>query len=247
MNRLITQTAFVDSGADGKLKLTSAMNYMMNCCQFQEYQEPGFCQYLQEQGIAVFLHSIQLDLYRMPNYRETVETTVKIYDCRPLYGLRRIVIRDEAGKICIMANATGAFFSLSEKKAVKVDPAGFKVQFDTPEPMECLPRKIPVPDTPGETTPDYPVMPSRLDPNGHLTSPEYIAVAQDRLPEDFVFNRVRIEYKKQSCRGEILKTRLFRSDPGRIVAVIQGEDETTRAVVEFSRAELPPAPDDFKA
>lgn len=246
MNVLKTQIGFVDSGADGRLKLSGAMNYMMNCCQFQEFQEAGFCRCLQEKKIAIFLHSIQLDLYRMPRYRETVETTVKIYDCRSIYGLRRIVIRDEAGRICLMANATGAFFSLEEQKAVRIDPAAFGLTFDAPEPMECLPRKIQLPQFPGEACQEYMVMPSGLDPNGHLTSPEYLAIAQDRLPEDFNFTRVRIEYKKQAVCREILQPLRFRTAGECCIIAIRGADGTDRAVVEFSNAALPPAPDDFK-
>ena len=238
MYSMRNQLGFADCGADGRLKLASAMTMMMNCCQFQEQQEKGFCSYLREHGIAVFLYSIQVDIIRMPQFLENVRTTVKIYGCRSIYGLRRLTMCDEQGKLCLIANATGAFFDLAAQKAVKVDPADFNIAFDEPEEMECLPRKIPIPSGDADTMPPYLVTPSRLDPNGHLTSAEYLALAQDRLPDDFDFNRVRIEYKQQAKRGELLQILRHTAAGNTIVSDIRGANGLSCAVTEFSTADL---------
>lgn len=227
---------FVDAGTDGKLRLANAMSLMMNCCQFQEYQEVALCNYLRTNDILIFLYSIQVDIHRLPLFRETVTTAVKIYDCRSIYGLRRLTMRDESGELCLIANATGAFFSIREGRALKLNPADLGVQFDEPEEMEVLPRKIPIPCAEGVTLPDYTVMRSRLDPNGHLTSQEYLAVAEDRLEEDFTFNRFRIEYKQQAKCGEIISPILYESadDPRTRIVDLRGGNGLSCAVVEFS-------------
>lgn len=227
---------FVDAGADGRLRLVNAMSLMMNCCQFQEYQEVNLCNYLRSNGILIFLYSIQVDIFRLPQFRETVTTAVKIYGCRSIYGLRRLTMRDESGELCLIANATGAFFSIREGKALKVDPADLGVQFDEPEEMEVLPRKIPTPRSEEIVLPDYTVTRSRLDPNGHLTSQEYLAVAEDRLPEDFTFNRFRIEYKQQAKAGETIHPVLHHSPdmPQTKVIDLRSGNGLSCAVVEFS-------------
>ena len=104
------QIPFTKAGADNCLKLHEAVGMMMDCCQFQEYQEKRFCEYLRTNGIAIFLFSIQIDILRRPEFRETVTTAVKIYGCKSIYGLRRLTMRDEAGELCMISNATGAFF-----------------------------------------------------------------------------------------------------------------------------------------
>ncbi|MBE6400029.1 MAG: hypothetical protein E7041_07815 [Lentisphaerae bacterium] len=238
MYTMQNQLGFADCGADGRLKLASAMTLMMNSCQFQEQQEKGFCSYLREHHIAVFLYSIQLDIYRMPQFLETVTTAVKIYGCRSIYGLRRLTIRDEKGELCLIANATGAFFDLAAQKAVKIAPAEINIAFDTPEEMECLPRKIAIPSATPEIMPPYLVTSSRLDPNGHLTSAEYLALAQDRLPDDFSFNRVRIEYKQQAKKGESLQILRHTAAGNAIIADIRGANGLSCAVTEFSTAKL---------
>ena len=242
MYEMQTQIPFTRTGADNKLKLHEAVGMMMDCCQFQEYQEKKFCEYLRANDIAIFLFSIQIDIVRFPEFRENVRTAVKIYGCKSIYGLRRITMRDEAGKICLISNATGAFFDLRRGKALKLDPTVFGVKYDEAEPMECLPRKIPFPAVPEVECSPFTVTRAVLDPNGHLTSAWYFAIAEDALTSGFVFNRVRIEYKKQIKPGE--KVTPFRFDAGNDLSVVELRDAVgdSCAVAEFSTT---PAPYDY--
>ena len=234
MYEMRTQIPFTRTGTDNKLKLHEAVGMMMDSCQFQEYQEKTFCEYLRSHDIAIFLFSIQIDIVRFPEFREHVKTAVKIYGCKSIYGLRRITMRDEAGKICLISNATGAFFDLRQGKALKLDPAEFGVKYDEAEPMECLPRKIPLPQVPEVACPPFKVTRSVLDPNGHLTSAWYFAIAEEALAPEFSFNRVRLEYKKQIKPGELVTP--FRFDAGKTLAVVDLRDVegSSCAVAEFS-------------
>ena len=241
MYQMENEIPFTRTGADGRLKLHEAVAMMMDCCQFQEYQERNFCRYLRENDLAVFLFSIQLDVIRLPRFREKVRTAVKIYGCKSIYGLRRITMRDESGELCIISNATGAFFDVAAGRAVKIDPSVFGVAYDEAEPMECLPRKIPVPVDGGVPMPEFIVRPSDLDGNGHLTSPLYFAIAGDVLPPGFAWNRVRAEFKKQARPGETVRPVLFHADGGPAVVDLRGDNGLSFAVTEFSSADLVPA------
>ena len=234
MYEMKKELTFTQCGVDGRLKLHEAVALMSDCCQCQEYQETGLKKYLQDNGIAIFLSSIQIDILRMPSFRENISTAVKIYGCKSIYGLRRITMRDESGNLCLIANATGAFFDLNALKAVKVDPEDFNVKFDDAEPMECLPRKIPVPQTAGTAMPAFEVKRSLLDPNGHLSSPCYFSIAADLLPEEYSWNRVRIEYKQQAKSGELILLVLYTLPDGKNVVNMQSGSETSYAVAEFS-------------
>lgn len=234
MYEMKKELTFTQCGVDGRLKLHEAVAMMSDCCQFQEYQETGLKKYLQDNGIAIFLSSIQIDILRMPSFRENITTAVKIYDCKSIYGLRRITMRDDSGNLCLIANATGAFFDLNALKAVKVTPEDFNVKFDDAEPMECLPRKIPVPQTTGTAMPPCEVKQSLLDPNGHLSSPYYFSIATDILPEDFSWNRVRLEYKQQAKAGELILPVLYTLPDRKTVVNMQSNSRTPYAVAEFS-------------
>lgn len=240
MYEMIRDLTFTQCGADGKLKLHEAVTLMTDCCQFQEYQESGLRKYLQDKGIAIFLSSIQIDILRMPLFREKISTAVKIYGCKSIYGLRRITMRDEAGNLCLIANATGAFFDLNAKKAIKVNPEDFNVKFDDAEAMECLPRKIPAPQMSGTTMTEFEVKRSLLDPNGHLSSPYYFLIAADILPENFFYNRVRIEYKQQAKSGEAIIPVLHMLSDGRTVVDMRSRQGSSHAIAEFSTVQPHP-------
>ena len=238
MYEMTTEIPFTRAGADNLLKLHEAVGMMMDCCQFQEYQERNFCEYLRSHQIAIFLFSIQIDILRRPEFREKVCTAVKIYGCKSIYGLRRLTMRDEAGKLCMIANATGAFFDLRQGKALKLDPADFGVAYDEAEPMECLPRKIPVPVAEGVECAPFKVTGSVLDPNGHLTSAMYFSVAEDALDPEFRFDRVRMEFKRQFKPGELVLP--FRFTPAEAVRVVdlRNSEGVSCAVAEFSTVPL---------
>ncbi|MBQ9786793.1 MAG: hypothetical protein IJW33_01315 [Lentisphaeria bacterium] len=227
---------FTRCGADGKLKLDQAVALMMDCCHFQELQEAEFKKFLTDHHLVIFLHSLQIDILRMPELNETIRTAVKIYGAKSIYGLRRFTIRDENDKICLIGNGTGAFFDLQAQKAVKYDPSLFPVKFDEAEEMEVLPRKIPLPDSPAVMADRVTIRPSWLDPNGHLTSSEFIALASDMLKADFSFNRVRIEYKRQAKPGESIRCMVQYADDGRAVVDLKNSEALSCAVVEFSTA-----------
>ncbi len=234
MYEMTTQIPFTKAGADNRLKLHEAVGMMMDCCQFQEYQEKRFCEYLRTNGIAIFLFSMQLDILRRPKFRERVTTAVKIYGCKSIYGLRRLTMRDEAGNLCMISNATGAFFDLRQGKALKLDPADFGVAYDEAEPMECLPRKIPVPQSGGAAGSPFRVTGSALDPNGHLTSAMYFAIAEDALPGGTTFDRVRMEFKRQIKPGQSVTPVRFSAPEGKTVVDLRDDENNSCAAAEFS-------------
>ncbi len=238
MYQMIDEIPFTRCGADGKLKISEAASMMMNCCQFQEYQEAEFCKFLRANNIAIFLFSIQTDIIRMPIFRDVVNTQVRIYGCKSIYGLRRITMRDQNGNLCLISNATGAFFDLNAAKAIKLAPDNMPIKFDEAEPMECLPRKIPIPSSGGIEQKQVTVRSSMLDINEHLTSHEYFAIASDILPQDFTYNRIRIEYKKQSKLNDIITPVLYLGEDKTAVVEMCGNDGTAFAAAEFSTADL---------
>jgi acyl-ACP thioesterase len=234
MYETTTEIPFTATGADNRLKLHEAVRLMVDCCQFQEHHEESLRAFLRANGIAIFLFSLQLDILRWPEQREKVATAVKIYGCKSIYGLRRLTIRDEAGRLCIVANATGAFFDVAQGKAVKLDPAAFGLAYDEAEPMECLPRKIPLPADGGVPCPPFLATPSALDPNGHLASAMYFAIAGDALPQGTPFDRVRMEFKRQVKPGQSVIPVRFDAPGGKTTVDLRDADGVSFAAAEFS-------------
>ena len=134
----------------------------------------------------------------------------------------------------MIANATGAFFDLRQGRALKLDPSQFGVAYDEAEPMECLPRKIPIPAQGGTHGEPFSVPCWALDPNGHLTSAMYFAVAENALPPGFTFDRVRMEFKRQIKPGETVSPVLYALPENKAVVDLRNGAGDSCAAAEFS-------------
>ncbi len=224
-------------GADGLMKMPVAADFLMDCCQFQERSESAFSEHMRQHDMAVFLASLQLDILRRPAFGEKVMVRVSIYDCKSIYGFRRITITDEVGQLCMRSNAIGAFFNFREGRAMKL-PEAIRTtltmeQID--DDMECLPRKIIIPDTSFDALDAVEVRPSRVDGNGHLTSTEYLAIAEDRLPDGFTYDQVRAEYKLQATPGSMVQPNFYHINEHTKMFNIVNQEGRTHVAVEFSK------------
>ena len=123
---------------------------------------------------------------------------------------------------------------MKAQKAIKLEPEKLNIQFDAPEPMECLPRKIPMPGTEAVKHPSFTVKPSYLDLNGHMTTPVYFSIATGVLPQSFEYDRVRIEYKQQAKTNDVIYPESYMSD-GKCVIDLKSSGALSYAVLEFSK------------
>lgn len=234
MYRVKSKIGFAECGEGGTLRLEEAVSRMVDCCQFQENEDARLKDFLAKRDLVMFLCSMQVDIMRMPAYNEEVTLDVKIYDVKSMFGFRRLVMRDAEGGVCFLVNATGAFYSPKDNRAVKIDPAELEEVFEAAEEMETLPRKIPVPPGEGEDGGVYTVVKSDIDPNGHVMSARYFSLAEDCLAPGSVYGRLRIEFKQQARLGERLQLVHHKTGEADIIE-IKGGNGKTAAVVEFSR------------
>jgi len=73
-----------------------------------------------------------------------------------------------------------------------------------------------------------------LDTNHHVNNGQYISMAMEYLPEDFVIRQMRAEYKKQAFLEDILHPYIVDIEDGCVI-VLQDMDGKPYVVVEFLR------------
>lgn len=222
---------------NGRLSLRGALDYIIDCCLFQVEALEEFGEFLRRNSFSMFQVHIQADIRRMPAYGEKLAISTSIYECRNFYGFRNTMIRDEAGKVCLATYATGAFVNLKTARPEKLSPEVIaSIKFDPQEEMEYLPRKIALPaDGVWTAGTARAVSANMLDMNGHMNSNWYVSLAEEMLPDDLAWNRLRIEYKQQSRQNEIIHPAACRKDADTLAVKIEGEDAAPHAVLEFSR------------
>ncbi len=230
--------AISDTAPGGCLRLSHALDYLLECECFQMDSEDDFSVYLRNNGIAVFLAFRQVEVIRLPAYGEHLTVRTNVYDCRNFFGFRNTAICDDNGRICVLCAAIGAFVDRASGRPGKV-PAQIvrDLRFDAPLPMEYLSRKIALPAREPELLAPFRVKEHQADMFGHFNSNRSLDETMEYLPADFKFDRLRLEYKAQARPGELITPALYRDAPapgGLTFTLSNGSGVCT--VFEFSTA-----------
>ena len=109
--------------SEGKLKLYSALQMMQDCSEMWIDSESGVKQYFTEQNMAQLLATRQVEIVRVPEYKEELTVTTSVYGMKPMFGFRNTFIYDAQGKPCYKTWSMGAFVDKAVGKLKRVDDA----------------------------------------------------------------------------------------------------------------------------
>ena len=195
--------------------------------------EPGVKQYFAEQNMAQLLASRQVEVIRVPEYKEELTVTSTVYGMKPMFGFRNTFIYDAEGKPCYKTWSMGAFVDKSNGKLKRVDDATIASMTLEPQlEMNYKDRRIILPKERGETLDPIRVLRADIDYNKHLNNANYIRMAMELLPEDFEVKGLRVEYRVPAKLGDMLIPTLFKIDGGIIISLASGNEVS--AIIEFT-------------
>ena len=109
--------------SEGRLKLFSALQMMQDCSEMWIDSESGVKQYFTEQNMAQLLATRQVEIVRVPEYKEELTVTTSVYGMKPMFGFRNTFIYDAQGKPCYKTWSMGAFVDKAVGKLKRVDDA----------------------------------------------------------------------------------------------------------------------------
>ena len=240
MYRLNYKVTTSSCDSNGQLKLYSALQMMQDCSEMWIDSEPAVKQYFAEQNMAQLLATRQVDIIRVPSYKEELTVETSVYGMKPMFGFRNTFIYDAEGKPCYKTWSMGAFVDKSTGKLKRVDDATINSMTIVPQlDMDYQDRRIilPHPDTASQVNIAHaapiPVMRADIDYNRHVNNANYIRMAMELLPDDFAISRLRVEYRIAAKLGDTLMPTLFTS-PDRIIVALAVNNETS-AIIEFNR------------
>ena len=219
--------------SEGKLKLYSALQMMQDCSEMWIDSEPGVKDYFLQQNMAQLLATRQVEIIRVPDYKEELTVTTSVYGMKPMFGFRNTFIYDAQGNPCYKTWSMGAFVDKAAGKLKRVDEA--TIQSMTLEPqleMNYKDRRIILPKTEGEVLEPIKVLRADIDYNKHLNNANYVRIAMELLPEDFSVNGLRVEYRVAAKFGDGLTPTIYKIADGIIVSLSIGSEVS--AIIEFT-------------
>ena len=222
--------------SDGRLKLYSALQMMQDCSEMWIDTEPGVKQFFTEQNMAQLLASRQVEVVRVPDFKEELTVTTSVYGMKPMFGFRNTFIYDAEGKPCYRTWSMGAFVDKSNGKLKRVDDATMASMTLEPQlEMNYGDRRIAVPKEGGQALPPIPVMKADIDYNRHVNNANYIRMAMEFLPEGFQVAGLRVEYRVAAKLGDTLLPTLYRLTEDTILVTLSIGNEVS-AIAEFTAA-----------
>ncbi len=220
--------------SEGRLKLYSALQMMQDCSEIWIDSEPVVKQYFTEQNMAQLLASRQVEVIRVPEYKEELTVTTSVYGMKPMFGFRNTFIYDAKGKPCYRTWSMGAFVDKTTGKLKRVDDATIASMTLEPQlEMKYRDRRIILPKDGGRALDPIRVLRADIDYNRHLNNANYIRMAMELLPDDFEVKGLRVEYRVPAKLGDMLMPTLYQIDGGIVVALSIGTEMS--AIAEFTK------------
>ena len=218
--------------SEGKLKLYSALQMMQDCSEMWIDSEPTAHKFFNDNNMTQLLATRQVEVVRVPRFKEDLTVTTSIYEVLPMYGFRNTFIRDAQGQPCYRTWSMGAFVDLATGKLARLsEDAIASLTLEAKQEMNYRGRRIIQPKQDGTLLEPVTVMRADIDYNRHMNNANYVRIAMELLPEGFEVHDMRIEYRIAAKQGDLLTPTLYPIDGGYIVSL--AIDNQPSAIIEF--------------
>jgi acyl-ACP thioesterase len=218
--------------SEGKLKLYSALQMMQDCSEMWIDSEPTARKFFSDNNMTQLLTTRQVEVVRVPRFKEDLTVTTSIYEVLPMYGFRNTFIRDAQGQPCYRTWSMGAFVDLATGKLARLsEDAIASLTLEDKQEMNYRGRRIILPKQDGTVLPPVKVMRADIDYNRHMNNANYVRIAMELLPEGFEVHDMRVEYRIAAKQSDLLTPTLYPIDGGYIVAL--AIDNQPSAIIEF--------------
>ncbi|MDR0817950.1 MAG: hypothetical protein LBN43_00025 [Oscillospiraceae bacterium] len=222
-------------GADGKLRLVSALDLVQDCECVGVESDKEFWGWFETNNMAMFLASRGVVIKRMPEYRETLTVRTMPYAASPSLGYRYTEIVDSDGGLCVSCYSTAAYVDLALGRSARV-PKEVLASVELhglPSPPPGARRVNVTGERVGTVTP-IPVRLNDIDLNNHMNNVKYVESALELITRRDLAS-LRVEYKSPAKFGDTLYTELFTNGEA-AYARMADADGKIFAVLEFCYA-----------
>lgn len=223
---------YSETDSEGRLTLAALLNYFQDASTFQSEDLGVGIAYNEEKHLVWVLSSWQIVVERYPRLGEAVTVGTKPYQFKGFLGYRNFAMTTKDGAYLAMANSLWSLLSTETgKPAYPTEKMLEKYRLEEKLPMDYAPRKITIPEE-SRREDAIVVKKHHIDTNHHVNNGQFVSMAMEYLPENFIIRQMRAEYKMQAFLNDSLYPRVSESQGGYVVALTDAEQKAY-AVVEF--------------
>ena len=223
---------YSETDSEGKLTLASLLNYFQDATTFQSEELGVGIQYTKNKNLAWVLSAWQIVVERYPKLSDEVVIGTMPYDFKGFLGSRNFVLMTKDGEYLAKANSLWSLLSTETgKPTMPPEEMLEKYPLEEKVEMDYAPRKIAVPDGGIEDEPIV-VKKHHLDTNHHVNNGQFVSMAMEYLPENFVIRQMRAEYKMQAFLNDELHPYIAQVAEGYVIA-FKDQKGKPYVIVEF--------------
>ncbi len=215
----------------GILDSSSIINYFQDCSTFQSEDMNRGLNYLQSKNRVWLLNSWQLLILRPAKLGDVITIGTWAYDFKGFYGYRNFIMKDETDDVLAVASSIWIYIDTDTGKPCRIplDHAGYALE--PPFPMEHANRKIELPINSTLQTP-FAVVKSNIDSYNHVNNGQYIKMAEEFLPDNFMVMSMQVEYRMQAVLGDTILPMVSKENDCYII-VLADVTKKPYAILEF--------------
>ena len=230
-----SRVRYSEVGVDGTMTLESLLDYFQDCSTFHSEDIGLGVDYFNELNQVWLLSAWQICVNRYPHLCERIVIGTSPYDFRGFIGCRNFEMKTESGEVLAYANSIWSLMDVGKMTPAKPNEKMLKgYVLEDKYPMEYAPRKINVPAN-GQDMEPFTVKAHHLDTNNHVNNGQYVRMAMEYIPKDFIVKQLRVEYKSQAILGDVICPVAVANEDGTLYTVtLNKEDGKPDCIVEMS-------------
>lgn len=223
---------FSETGNTGQLTTAGLVNYFQDCNTFQAEKLGYTNAYYRSINRGWILSAWQIVIHRKPVLGEQIKVCTWPYGFKGFMGYRNYTMDTPEGERLAVAHGIWTLIDLEKKIPVRATEREIQ-NYSMSEKLEMdyAPRKIKITGE-GLRKEKITIGRERLDTNGHMNNAQYIALAEEFVPEGMKTGQVRVEYKKEVRYGQRVIPVVYK-EASRVCVEFEGEEEASHAIVEF--------------
>jgi acyl-ACP thioesterase len=215
----------------GALGCSSIINYFQDCSTFQSEDLNIGLDYLEANNRVWLMNSWQLQIVKPAKLADDLIVGTWAYDFKGFYGYRNFIMKDEKDQVFAVANSIWVYLDTETGRPAKIPEDHGGYDLEPPYPMEHAARKIDLPEH-AVRHPSFTVIKSNIDTYHHVNNGQYIKMAEEYLPGNFLVHTMRVEYRMQAVIEDVMIPMVSEED-GRFLVVLENEGKKPYAIIEF--------------
>ncbi|MDF2842660.1 MAG: acyl-ACP thioesterase [Herbinix sp.] len=217
------------------LSCSSIINYFQDCSTFQSEDLNRGLTYLQSSHRVWLLNAWHLKILHPAVLGQTITLGTWPHAFEGAYGYRNFIMQTPEKEVLAVADSIWIYVDTQTGRPTRI-PKDYAITsgygMSTRYPMESMIRKIDMPANYKEY-PAIVVKRSNIDSYNHVNNGQYIKIAEEYLPVNYIVSSLRVEYRAQAVEGDILIP-LVTDEKNCITITLTNSANQPYALVEFS-------------